>query len=302
MKEPTTKESAAMAVVKAVRFEAIPNELVMLHQWLVWRYEENDRGELKKPPFTPRSGKRADVTNPETWGSFEEAYEAYTSGRWAGIGLALVSGIVAIDIDHCYKENQLHPRAEAVIRSLHTYVEESPGEGARGFFKGTLPASRRRRGNYELYEDGRYVTVTGRHIAFTPSTISSSQERLNKFYQYIFPEKKEGQQSRRVNIQRNVDTPDIIKKALAAKNGESFRRYLNGDCSLWGEAGKHKSKSDADFQFCLMLAYWTNGDTGKMDAIFRSSGLYDAKWDERRGNTTYGAWTLEKALQKATSK
>ncbi len=298
MEEPTEKETAAKENVLDVNFAGIPERLVGLNQWLVWRYEENSEGELKKPPFTPSTGIRADITNPQSWGSFSEAQLAYSAGKWDGIGLALVSDIVAIDIDDCIVDDVPEPRVEKIIRHLNTYFEKSPsGKGVRGFIYAALPGTHRRREKIELYEDKRYVTITGHHLPSTPNLIGTDQEKLSKVYYKIFPEKSPK------SVQRPKYTPHIegtnlvIEKALSAKNGENFRRYLNGDTSLWGEGGRHKSKSEADFTFCLMLCYWTNGDRGRIDAIYRSSGMIDAKWDERRGNTTYGQQTIEKALR-----
>ncbi|MFR3973429.1 MAG: hypothetical protein ACLTZH_09265 [Subdoligranulum sp.] len=45
-----------------------------------------------------------------------------------------------------------------------------------------------------------------------------------------------------------------------------------------------------------MLAFWLGADKTRMDAAFRSSGLYRPKWDERRGADTYGNLTLARAI------
>jgi len=301
MKEPSDKEAAAKAVVEHVQFESIPNELLMLHQWLTWRYEENSAGELKKPPFTPLIGKRADITKPETWGSFREAKQAYTTGKWDGIGLALVAGLIAIDIDDCIKDAKIDPKVEKYIRYLITYFEKSPsGRGVRGFLFGSLPGSHRKRGKLELYEDKRYVTITGQHLPFTPSTIGGNQERLNYFYGHIFPPneklrtngnnheipqppEKRGEKYTRVS-ERSPD--EIIWFMLnKASNRDDLRRYVEGDQSLWGEKARHASKSNAVYRFVRHLVYWTDGDRNKIQAIVRKSKLYDEKW-ERVGDMT----------------
>ncbi|SRR6266567_3704371 len=89
----------------------------------------------------------------------------------------------------------------------------------------------------------------------------------------------------------------IIRKALAAKNGQTFQRYYEGDTSLW-EGGKHRSQSEADYQLCLYLLYWS-GDVAQADRLFRQSGLMRDKWDRPlRGTLTYGQFTLTNAAQK----
>ena len=49
--------------------------------------------------------------------------------------------------------------------------------------------------------------------------------------------------------------------------------------------------------FTSDLAFWTARDPYKMDAIFRKSVLYRDKWDEKRGDDTYGNLTINKAIE-----
>lgn len=66
---------------------------------------------------------------------------------------------------------------------------------------------------------------------------------------------------------------------------------MRGDCSAQG--GDH---SAADMALCSHLAFWLGGDAGRVDRVFRSSGLMREKWDSRRGGTTYGAQTVDRAV------
>ena len=58
----------------------------------------------------------------------------------------------------------------------------------------------------------------------------------------------------------------------------------------------YTSQSEADLAFANDLAFWTGKNFQKMDTIFRNSSLMRAKWDEKRGATTYGIATLNKAI------
>ena len=58
----------------------------------------------------------------------------------------------------------------------------------------------------------------------------------------------------------------------------------------------YKSQSEADIALCNYLAFWTNKDSKKMDAIFRQSKLMRDKWDKKDGATTYGQRTINKAI------
>src|SRR5438067_1936638 len=72
----------------AVHFEHIPERLRAYDHFVVWQYEQVE-DERKKPPFDPKTGKRASVGRSETWGSFDEARNAYATGMFAGVGIVL---------------------------------------------------------------------------------------------------------------------------------------------------------------------------------------------------------------------
>jgi putative DNA primase/helicase len=81
----------------------------------------------------------------------------------------------------------------------------------------------------------------------------------------------------------------VIERARAAKNGAKFAR-------LWsGEAGEDPSVADA--ALVGILSFWTQ-DPAQLDRLFRRSGLMREKWDERRGESTYGERTIAAVLLK----
>lgn len=88
---------------------------------------------------------------------------------------------------------------------------------------------------------------------------------------------------------------ELVERMLASRSGVVIRALLAGDCSAQG--GDH---SAADMALCGHLAFWCEGDPGRMDRIFLRSGLMRDKWDSRRGGTAYGAQTIERAIEGAT--
>lgn len=282
-----------------VDFDNIPDELKGDNQFVDWIYEEVE-GDLKKPPFDPKTGKRASVRIPDTWGTFEQARGAYETKLYAGIGYMLTGGLVAFDLDHCFIDGQLTEFATRLITYLGTYFEKSPsGTGARGFIYGHKPGPLSRSGNIEVYEQARYVTLTGHRIS-NEQHIISDQKKLDFVYRKIFErqQQEKSQEDSRLYQSPNIDYVKLIKKALSAKNGKLFERYWNGDHSLWeGKGAIHRSPSEANFRLVLYLLYWTNGDTKKTDELFRMSLMMRPKWDRpTHENTTYGQEMIEKAL------
>jgi primase-polymerase (primpol)-like protein len=83
----------------------------------------------------------------------------------------------------------------------------------------------------------------------------------------------------------------LIERAHAARNGAKFAALWRGDVSAYGG-----DNSAADLALCNLLVFWAGGDAARVARLFRRSGLYRRKWDERRGEMTYGDRTIATAL------
>ena len=54
--------------------ENIPDELKDTPQWVCWKAVQRD-GKWTKVPKNPQTGKNASSTRPETWASFDDAFQ-----------------------------------------------------------------------------------------------------------------------------------------------------------------------------------------------------------------------------------
>ena len=175
--------------------ENIPSELKDYNQWVVWKAVPNPKkGKADKIPLHPGRGYGASTKNPNTWGGFPQAaacYQGYLgkehthtlksgealTGPICGVGfvLTLDDPFVGIDLDNCLDaEGQLLPWAQEIVSSVRSYTEISPsGAGIRIFAKGKLPGVACRVGSVEVYEQGRYLTVTGRIISTAEVNINA---------------------------------------------------------------------------------------------------------------------------------
>jgi primase-polymerase (primpol)-like protein len=284
--------------------ENVPPELTALARWVVWRYVpdadlETGEAEWDKPPSNARTGGLASSTNPATWAPFGVALAAYRKGTWDGIGFVLHRkkgddgpGLVGVDLDKCRdpETGTIEPWALDIIARLDSYTEVSPsGRGIRIFVLGKLPPHGRKKGRYENYETGRYVTVTGQRVEGTPATIEDRQAELEAVHAEVFGADRRGQEAptRGRGPALDLDDAELVRRACAAKNGDRFRRLWEGDASGYG------SRSEADLALCSYLAFWCRGDEQRIAALFAQSGLFRPKWQRE----DYRNRTIAKALQ-----
>jgi primase-polymerase (primpol)-like protein len=176
-----------------------------------------------------------------------------------------------------------------MIRRFGSYTELSPsGAGVHILIKAKLSGKGRRTGQIELYDSGRYFTVTGKHVSGTPFSIQSRQEVMEQLAAELFPPP-----SSQNIIVAAVDLSDeqLIERAKSARNGDRFRRLWAGDVSDYGN-----DHSRADLALCRILAFWCGGDCERVDRLFRRSGLMRGKWDRRTGDSVYGSLTISTAV------
>lgn len=249
--------------------DGIPQQMKAARRWVVWNYEWKGERWTKVPYIATAPARKASSTNPNTWSSFEDAHGAYEDGKCEGIGFVLGDGWVGYDQD----DNGDLSNA----RILNSYTERSPGgDGLHTIVHGSKPGAAARRGGLELYDKGRYFTVTGHHVEGFPTTVEERTAEIASLYNVLFS---------------NGDA-DLIAKAKAAKHGDKFAALWDGDTS------GYPSPSEAVAALCARLAFWTNNDPAAIDRLFRQSKLYERdkkKW-ERVGQQTI-AFVLKDAAQ-----
>ena len=156
----TKEQTAPNKRLLSVKAESIPEELKARPQWVVWK-AVGDKPD--KVPYSPRTGRRASSTDLLTWGTFEEALQAYENGEYAGVGLVFSSAdpYTGIDLDDCVGEDgEIALWALEIVRYFDSYTELSAtGTGLHIIVRGDVP--NRRKGGVEVYSSKRFFTVTG---------------------------------------------------------------------------------------------------------------------------------------------
>lgn len=267
---------------------AAPDDLKTRPQWVCWKRELRE-GKPTKIPYRWDGKGMASTTDLVTWGSFEAAIEAYATRGYDGIGYVFNAAdpFAGIDLDHCRdaETGAIEPWAARVVAALNSYTEITPScTGLHIILKGRIPPGGNRKGPIEMYDHSRYFTVTGDHLEGTPATIEDRQQELSELHASIITQATAKMEREAKPV--NLGDAELIQRAMSARNGEAFTRLWNGDT-----ADHDGDDSAADLALCSHLAFWTNKDAARMDALFRQSGLYRGKWNRN----DYSMRTISKA-------
>ena len=279
----------------------VPAELKQRRQWLVWREEIRDDKPTKVPYQV--TGKKAQSNNASTWTDY--ATVCKHQERFDGIGFVFTPGdlYTGIDLDDCIIDGKVQPWAKEILDRFQgkAYMEVSPsGKGIKIWTLAKLPADAKNRvylqGNtgaaIEAYNRGRYFTVTGRG----KYTIGDGQAACDWLVEKYLKKSTPAPAPARPPVTDTRSTTEIEQLIDNSRQRDKYHALMQGN---WQSQG-YGSHSEGDLGLISLLCFWTQ-DARHLDAIFRQSGLYRAKWDEkhRSDGATYGEMTIETSLSQS---
>lgn len=247
-------------------YENIPLELRALRQWVVCGDD--------KIPLNPRTSEAASVSDPETWGTFEEACSA--GRKHIGFMFSKNDPYAGIDLDDprtkkingrtIPNENELEVKAietrhAKIAEMFNSYTELSAsGTGVHIIVRGSIPSGVRR-DKVEVYSDGRFFIFTGNVL--NPSPIADCQELLTQLWQEMGGG---ATQADLVEVAPVLTDEAVMQMAWNAENRDKFQR-------LWqGNIDGYPSQSEADFALIAMLSFYTQSNE-QVRRLFRQSQL-----------------------------
>ena len=285
----------SLADILAVDLDAIPEQLKELSRWVLWKPlpSGDDPSALTKSPFDCRfTDDRASSTRPETWSDFERAASAYAARETNGAGgimIALGGGLAGVDLDNAIdsETGDLTAVAQQIVNRMQSYTELSvSGTGIRIFVRAP-EAPGKKFGNVEVYTRGRFLTVTGRQIPGTPSTIEDRGAELAALRDELDAARQAGRPARAPRDPNatplneafpgvtvlGVPDDEILRRASEVC-GERFDNLWSGDDSAY------ESRSQADLALAGDLAFMCGpGEEERVESLMRQSGLVREKWD-----------------------
>lgn len=259
----------------------IPPELRTLRQWVV--------SGTSKIPFNPVNGQVASPTDPNTWGSFEEALASGAPNL--GFVLTKEDPYCIIDLDD--KPAKPAPpdakeRHLQILKYIDSYTELSTSstdshQGYHIVVKGAIPSGVNR-DHVEIYSDSRYIIFTGRIVKNLPIA-EGYQNILDAMYGQMQPEER----IELIEHEEIVDDAYIYEMASNATNAEKFNSLCRG------EVADYPSQSEADLALLSILAYYSQSDE-QVRRLFRTTAL--GQREKAVKNDRYLNFALEKIRAK----
>lgn len=171
-------------------------QIKAMRQWVCWRYEDRGGPKPTKVPYQPRTGFKASASNPGHWGTYADAVaraqRGHTDGGpFNGVGFCLSENddLTGIDLDGCRDPNtgDLSQLAQTLVDLGESYTEVTPSEtGLRVLALGKIDKALKRDGvGVEMYGRGRYLTITGWHLAGAPDRISSAPRTIAVLHEAV---------------------------------------------------------------------------------------------------------------------
>ena len=277
-------------------------------QFILWKLADRN-GKRVKLPIDYRTAQVGDAHNAAAWMSAEQAL-ATLHGYGEGYGLGFVftasDPFFFLDIDHCLEPDGRNWSALALglcQRLAGAAVEVSQSaSGLHIIGMGAVPAHSCKNValGLELYTEGRFVALTGTNA--TGSAASDHTSALPALVADYFAPGREGSAAAAEWTTEPVpewsgpsDDGQLIEKMLATNpssraafgSGVTLRQLWEADEQALAtaypdnEGQRDYDASSADAALCQHLAFWTGRDCERMDRLFRCSGLYREKWENR---------------------
>lgn len=223
-----------IGTTRGIILKAFGERLASESRWVLWNVNE----QKPKMPYSPHTGSPAEADNPSTWSGLDEALRVMSEHGRARLGIEFgitPGGFAGIDLDHVISsEGEILPKAREIVEAMNTYTELSPsGRGLHILFMLDCPLSdfsaRNKSpleggGEFEIYDTGRYFTVTG-NVYGHVRPIEARTEEARKVCAEIFKDKLSGHVEEST-IEIPLNPPQILKGNPYSMSREQAREYI----------------------------------------------------------------------------
>src|SRR5215204_232018 len=218
----------------------VPGELLPGDSWVLC-------DEHKAPLIAIPNGAcfLANTTDPQTWRSYETAFEAFTdNAHFAGVGRVLRADedYCGIDLDKCLDPDtgEISPWAATLIDRLDSYCEISPSlTGVKVWVRAPGITKACVKAGLEIYPSRRYFTVTGLVLPGSSRTVEERGDVLREIVEEEFPRVERRGGAYYAGPRRELDLEGLLERSgievhSVQANGATERKF-GITCPWWTE-------------------------------------------------------------------
>lgn len=274
------------------------------NQWVLWR--KSSKG--VKILFQI-NGEPAKVNDSSTWSSFLEvsSYYKQNQSEYNGIGYVFHQDdpYTVIDLDNKNNNKRLSKYFKSIIKKMNSYTEISQSQ--KGYHiiikQSHISGDRRRKDNYETYNHGRFIAITGDLYHKKYSRIRSSSY-FNEFYQkHINHSSSSNSGNDSSNFDDSFSDEEVLGFIRSGTFRTKFNKMLDGKLIV-GEKYKnpdYPSFSEMDFAFCSIVSNYTQ-DITQIERIYQKTRLSEVRKksgenDKWKNREDYRIRTIENAIK-----
>jgi hypothetical protein len=285
-------------------FDAVPEELIVLPQWVVFKLSprSDNSGKFDKKPYDSRHGEAASGTDPSTWGAFDEAVAA---SRWFdGIGFTFSEDdpYAGVDFDGCRDKDSgaIAPWAQEFIDQLASYTEVSPsGTGVHILVRATIPPGHKQHYKgclVEIYDRGRFFTVTGNHLPGTPLALNEATAAVQQIHDIVWSDGHYKEDGPLPSADGRYDEPrygatglpaeEVLQRCRNDRSGEQFIAFYD-DADL---SDVDDDDSRADWFVWSKLCFYCGNDVERIIALAEGGEQYRHSEDGAKAQERKEKW------------
>src|SRR5262249_12587273 len=160
-----------------------------------------------------------------------------------GIGFVLSKNdpFTGIDLDHVVTSEQeemaISDETQAMVERFGSYTELTPsGSGLHIWIQAQVPGVHRRKGNVEIYDSARFLTMTGAQMEGCSDVIEERQDELDRLCAELWPSKPDGNDKQLVASTPGLTAYEILELARRHKNADKWDRLMRGETGGYSSA------------------------------------------------------------------
>lgn len=263
-------------------------------RWVNWKLETVN-GDLTKVPYNPHNRYKAKSSDPETWGTYDQAKTVSDK-----IGIVLHDKkLICIDIDNCLENGEItHPMKKEIedfINLSNSYTEISQsGNGIHIFLSITEPfhVITKRHKPWEIYSSGRFIAVTENIYQNREQIRTVTTDEMTSILETTgYPWGRNEDVSAPILKYQpsSLSDQEVLNIMFRSKNGKKIEQLYNTTGT--------KGSSEDDMSLCSHLAFYCDG-YDQIERIWVSSPLGSRLKTTKRED--YRKSTITKAMKSCT--